>query len=136
MNRSVAYRWVGVVAAGLLIAAALLVAHRSAGAQTPGAAPRAQNAPAGNAQNGKKLFTSYGCYECHGREAQGGAAGPRIGPNPPAFAAFQRYVRQPAGQMPPFTSKVVSDAELADIYAFLQSLPQPPPAKSIPLLNN
>ena len=135
MNRSVVRRCVGIFAAGLLIAGALIFAHRSAGAQTQGAAPRAQNAPAGNAQNGKKLFASYGCYECHGREAQGGA-GPRIGPNPPPFAGFQRYVRQPAGQMPPFTSKVVSDAELADIYAFLQSLPQPPPAKNIPLLNN
>ena len=119
-----------------MIVAALMLARAVAEAQTPGTAARAQAAPTGNAQNGKKLFTSYGCYECHGREAQGGAAGPRIGPNPPAFAAFQRYVRQPAGQMPPFTSKVVSDAELADIYAYLQSLPQPPPAKSIPLLNN
>ena len=119
-----------------MVAAALIFARPGAGAQTPGATPRAQNAPAGNAQNGKKLFTSYGCWECHGREAQGGVGGPRIGPNPVAFPAFQRYVRQPAGQMPPYTSKVVSDAELADIYAFLQSLPQPPPAKSIPLLNN
>jgi hypothetical protein len=36
--------------------------------------------------------------------------------------------------MPPYTSKVVSDAELADIYAYLQSIPTPPPASSIPLL--
>lgn len=38
--------------------------------------------------------------------------------------------------MPPFTSKVASDSDLADIHAFLQSLPQPTPAKNIPLLNN
>jgi ubiquinol-cytochrome c reductase cytochrome c subunit len=36
--------------------------------------------------------------------------------------------------MPPFTAKVVSDAELADIYAFLRSLPQPPDADTISLL--
>jgi hypothetical protein len=36
--------------------------------------------------------------------------------------------------MPPYTIKVVPDAELADIYAFLQSLPQPPKADSIPAL--
>jgi cytochrome c1 len=36
--------------------------------------------------------------------------------------------------MPPYTSKITSDAELADIYAFLQSLPHPPDAKNIPLL--
>ena len=28
-----------------------------------------------DAQNGKKLFENYGCYECHGRLAQGGSAG-------------------------------------------------------------
>jgi hypothetical protein len=31
--------------------------------------------------------------------------------------------------------RVVSDKERADIYALLQSMPQPPPANSIPLLN-
>jgi hypothetical protein len=46
------------------------------------------------------------------------------------------YVRQPAGQMPPYTSRVVSDQDLADIWAFLRSLPQPPAVKSIPALQN
>jgi ubiquinol-cytochrome c reductase cytochrome c subunit len=45
------------------------------------------------------------------------------------------YVRAPQGQMPPYTSKVLSDTELADIYAFLKSLPLPPDPKSIPVLN-
>jgi ubiquinol-cytochrome c reductase cytochrome c subunit len=52
-----------------------------------------------------------------------------------AFPAFSKYVRQPTGEMPPYTAKVVSDQELADLYAFLQSIPAPPSAKSIPLLN-
>ena len=91
----------------------------------------------GNAQNGRKLFESDGCYQCHGREAQGGiGTGPRLGPKPIPFAAVQKYIRQPTGQMPPYTAKVVSDKDLADIYAFLQSVAVPPPAKSIPLLNN
>src|SRR6516165_2407854 len=91
-------------------------------------------APAGNAQKGKQLFQSYGCYQCHGREAQGGAGtGPRLAPKPIAFAALSRYVRQPTGQMPPYTRKVVSDQDLADIYAFLEARPQPPAAKSIPI---
>jgi ubiquinol-cytochrome c reductase cytochrome c subunit len=63
-------------------------------------------------------------------------AGPRIAPNPIPLPALTRYVRQPGGQMPPYTDKVVSDAELADIHAYLQSLPQPRPARDIPLLNN
>jgi hypothetical protein len=36
--------------------------------------------------------------------------------------------------MPPYTSKVLPDSELADIYAFVQSAPQPPKADSIPQL--
>ena len=92
--------------------------------------------PTGDASNGRKLFKSNGCYQCHGYEAQGATAtGPRLGPRPLAFAAFSKYVRQPTGQMPPYTSKVVTDATLADIYAFLQSLPAPPSVDSIPALH-
>ena len=105
------------------------------GAQTP--APSSQNrrgaAPAGDISAGKALFDSYGCYECHGHLGQGGA-GARIAPNPIAFAAFSKYVRQPAGEMPPYTAKVVSDRDLANIYAFLQSIPRPPAPDSIPAL--
>jgi mono/diheme cytochrome c family protein len=91
--------------------------------------------PAGNAENGKKLFNKIGCYECHGREGQGSTmSGPRIAPDPIPFDSLLRYVRKPTGEMPPFTAKVVSDQELGDIYAFLQSRPHPKPAKDNPLL--
>jgi len=93
------------------------------------------DAPAGNAENGKRLFTKDGCYECHGREGQGSnMAGPRIAPDPISFDSLLRYVRKPTGEMPPYTSKVVSDQELADIYSYLQSRPHPPTAKASPLL--
>jgi mono/diheme cytochrome c family protein len=122
----------------LTLVAALTIAVRArAQVQTPPPAPRpsATASSAGNAENGKKLFTSVGCYQCHGREAQGSTAtGPRLGPRPIAFAALSKYVRAPTGQMPPYTSKVISDAELADIYAFLQARPQPPALESIQLL--
>jgi len=90
-----------------------------------------------NAQNGQRLFMAYGCYECHGNEGQGSTqtAGSRIGPIQIPFAAFVAYIRQPNAQMPPYSAKAVSDAELADIYAFLLSRPPSPPAKSIPILN-
>jgi mono/diheme cytochrome c family protein len=91
-------------------------------------------APEGNAQNGKKIYSSYGCYQCHGYEGQGGP-GSRLAPRPIAFASFSKYVRQPTGEMPPYTRKVVTDKELADIYAFLQTIPQPPAVSSIPLLS-
>lgn len=89
----------------------------------------------GNATTGKDLFSNFGCYECHGFQAQGGGAGPRIGPNPIPFEALSAYVRNPTGTMPPFTTKVLTDQQLSDIYAYLQSLP---PArkdvKSIPVV--
>ena len=91
--------------------------------------------PSGNADNGKKNFEKFGCYSCHGHLGQGSSAGARLAPRPIAAAALIAYVRHPAGQMPPYTSKVISDAELADIRAYLASIPEPPPAKNIPLLN-
>ena len=96
----------------------------------------AQNSAAKpDATKGKALFAKYGCYECHGTLGQGTTAGARLAPRPPALAAMIAYVRNPSGQMPPYTSKVVSDADLADIRAYLAAIPEPPPAKSIPLLN-
>jgi mono/diheme cytochrome c family protein len=106
-----------------------------AGAQSASAPAKTDNAPAGNAKNGKTVYTADGCYECHGREAQGGAGtGPKLGPAPMPFSIFANQVRSPRDQMPPYTSKVLSDAELADIYAFVQSLPQPPKVDSLPQL--
>jgi ubiquinol-cytochrome c reductase cytochrome c subunit len=91
--------------------------------------------PSGNAENGKRIFNKNGCYECHGREGQGSnMTGPRIAPDPVPFDVLAGYLRKPTGEMPPYTAKVVSDQELADIYAFLQSRPHPPAAKNNPLL--
>jgi len=106
-----------------------------------GSIERAPQAPislaSANAQNGKRIYTSYGCYQCHGREGQGSTqtAGPRIGPPAISVSAFASAMRQPTNEMPPYTSKVVSDSDIADMYVFLQSIPIPPPARSIPLLN-
>jgi ubiquinol-cytochrome c reductase cytochrome c subunit len=104
-------------------------------AQTPAPQPAAPAAARGNAETGKKLFDSVGCYQCHGYVGQGGA-GARLAPRPLAYTAFSNYVRKPTGQMPPYTVKVVTDAQLADIYAYLQSITEPPAVDSIPILKN
>jgi len=112
-----------------------LAGGTSAQNQAPAPPQPAAAAPAGNAELGRQLFVSYGCYQCHGLEAQGSSAtGPRLGPRPLPFAAFARYVRQPSNQMPPYTTKVASDADLAHIYAFALSRPAPTPVSAIPLL--
>jgi mono/diheme cytochrome c family protein len=87
----------------------------------------------GNSENGKKLFLRDGCYECHGYAGQGGA-GARLAPKVLPVDSFIKYVRRPTGAMPPYTPKVASDQDLADIRAFLATIPEPPPAKDIPLL--
>jgi mono/diheme cytochrome c family protein len=112
--------------------AALLFALPAARARQSSVTP-----PAGNAQNGKKLFSADGCYECHGLQGQGAAqtGAARIGPPQLSFEAFQNYVRKPSVQMPPYSSKAISEQDLADIYAFLKSIPMPPKGKDIPLLN-
>ena len=96
-----------------------------------------QNAvPRASAENGKKLYVARGCWQCHGYAAQGGTAGPRLAPRPIAWPAFSKYVRQPTGDMIPYTTKMIAEQELADIYAFLLTLPPPPPVSSIPQLRD
>ncbi len=88
-----------------------------------------------DAANGKKIFLRDGCYECHGYNGQGTIQGARLAPPVLNAEGMIRYVRKPAGAMPAFTDKVLSDQELKDIYAYLKSLPAPAPVKDIPLLN-
>lgn len=95
----------------------------------------AQDAP-GNAENGKRIFMKNGCFECHGTVGQGTIAGARIGPPPLNAQGVIRYVRRPAGQMPAFTEKVMSDQELTDVYTYLKTIPPAKPAKDIPLLSD
>jgi mono/diheme cytochrome c family protein len=120
------------IALFLLVFAAMLLAFSAARAQQSADTP-----PTGNAQNGKKLFNGDGCYECHGRQGQGAAqtGAARIGPPQLSYEGFQNYVRSPKNQMPPYTSKALPDQDVADIYAFLKSIPMPPKGKDIPLLN-
>ena len=107
-----------------------LIGIQVAMAQQPAPTP-----PSGNAKAGQALFMKVACYQCHGNEGQGGAAGPRIGRSPMlAFRNFVAYVRAPRGEMPPYTEKVIAEKDLADIYAYLASLPPPPSVESIPLL--
>ncbi len=121
----------------IAFAVAILFALQAAQAEPARTASQSDATPAGNAQKGKKIFVSDGCYECHGREGQGATqtGAPRIGPPPVPFEVFQSFVRKPINNMPPYTEKVVSDQDLADIYAFLKSIPMPPKGKDIPLLN-
>ena len=123
-------------AVGISLAAIAAPSSAPASAQTQSVPPAETSAaaPAGNAANGKVLYGRIGCYQCHSEQGQGGTQGPRLGPRPIAFQAFLRYVRTPRGEMPPYKAKVMSDRDVADVYAFLQALPAPPPLSALPLL--
>ena len=90
---------------------------------------------AGSAEKGKAAFVQHGCWQCHGYLGQGGIAGKKLAPNPLPLDAMSAFVRNSAGAMPPYQKAILSDADLADIHAYLQSLPKAPDAKGIPLLN-
>jgi mono/diheme cytochrome c family protein len=94
-------------------------------------------AAAANPGNGQRLFVRNGCYECHGYLGQGSTStgGTRLSPPQIPLSAFVSYVREPTGQMPPYTAKVTSSEDLGEIYNFLKSVPPPPPLKTIPFLN-
>jgi mono/diheme cytochrome c family protein len=92
--------------------------------------------PAGDAANGHKLFLADGCYQCHGTVGQGSrGTGPRLAPNPIPYEGFAQQLRKPANTMPPYTALVVSDAQLADIYAYVSSLPGPAKAEDVKILH-
>jgi len=116
--------------------ALLLFARLFAVVSLVGPVANAQSAaPAGNAENGKRVYVKYGCYTCHAYDGHGGA-GPKLAPHPIASVAFIAIVRHPPPSgMPVFTSKIVSDAELNDMLAYLKSIPEPPAAKDIAILN-
>jgi len=85
----------------------------------------------GNAKAGEAAFMKLGCYTCHGAWGQGtGRDGPRINP-PMPLPALIAQLRTPRYEMPPFTASQISDSGVADIHAYLASLPKPPDPKSI-----
>src|SRR5262249_15544762 len=96
----------------------------------------AADAPKGDAAKGQANFEKVGCYQCHGHQGQGGREGPRIAdPVPLAGPALHAWVRTTRGDMRQYTHNVLPDQDLADIYAYIQSVPKAPNFKDIPLLS-
>ena len=96
------------------------------------------NALAASAEKGKTLFVQHGCWQCHGFVGQGSAATSAnkvLAPPVMPLDAFTSFVRSTNRAMPPYSEKILSNDDLADIYAYLQSIPKPADYKNIPLLN-
>jgi len=91
---------------------------------------------AASAEKGKAAYVKSGCWQCHGYVGQGGGpTGPKLAPDPMPLAALSAFLRHTNGRMPPYPEAVLSNADLADIHAYLLSIPKPADYKSIPLLN-
>ena len=97
----------------------------------------AQNPTSANAANGKKLFEAKACYECHGWRGQGGLAGARLAQTKLNLQGFRNILRNPPpSNMPPYRAAVLTDQEVADLFAYIQSFPAPEAADKIPLLKD
>jgi len=104
-----------------------------------GGGAQAQDVPAGDAAKGKAVFLKELCLTCHGRSGQGGAyngPAPVLAQTPMPFEGFKAQIRNPVNDMPAYPDAVLSDKDIADIYAFVKSLPGSRSSKDIPILNN
>ncbi len=113
----------------LLAATALVLAVEAGDARSQSPA----GALAGNVERGKTAYSTYKCYACHGTRGETGS--PRLVPMSRTQENFIAFVRKPAQAMPPFAD--VREQTLADLYAFIKSIPATPPpaAENIPILN-
>jgi ubiquinol-cytochrome c reductase cytochrome c subunit len=115
----------------LVAAATVVFTLHGAAAQTTAPA-----APAGDPVAGKANFLKYGCYECHGTVGQGNYMGiPHLAPHALPYAAIVRYIRKPSGEMPSYSEAIVPDKDVADIAAYLASIPVGKSPADIPLLS-
>ena len=94
------------------------------------AAPEDEGA-VGNPINGQALFFEMGCNVCHGDRGEG-LVGPTISMTVvPLDRVIEQY-RQPLEAMTAFPPEEISDEEIADIYAWLQTVERPPDDLVIP----
>ena len=97
----------------------------------------------GNVESGKKLYNAYSCYACHGYTGE--TARVRLNPLLFTLPDFIDYLRDPPEMpggfgmgfsMPAYAGPDVSEQDLADVYAYIRSLPSTSlDLEDIPLLN-
>ncbi|SLM47259.1 protein of unknown function [Nitrospira japonica] len=100
------------------------VLQSSAGGPQDGSVQRGTipSSPDGNAVRGKELY-NVSCVVCHGKDA-GGNIGPRLAGNAILAngQAFRKTVQEGRHMMPPLKD-ALTDEQIADILAWLKSLP-------------
>ena len=94
----------------------------------------AQAAP--SVARGKQLYNTTGCWTCHGTVGQGSFTGLKLVPEPLPLDAMIAFIRGSTGPMPAYNAEGLPDADIADIHAYLSSVPKSPAADSIPILRD
>jgi hypothetical protein len=78
----------------------------------------------GDADRGQEVFFQNGCNVCHGDSGEGGI-GPTLAETTLSVDQVIEQYRSPRGTMPAFSADAVSDQQVADVHAWLQTLPLP-----------
>ena len=82
------------------------------------------NSPKGDAANGQRWYAMHNCSACHGANGNDGRAA-EVSAIDMSFGSFVKILRNPPSpSMPSFSEKKVSEADAADIYAWLKSMPK------------
>lgn len=87
-----------------------------------------------DAKRGQDTYMRVGCYQCHGTDGQGNDAGPMLTPDTLPAEAIANFIRFSPGRMPVYPEEILSDTEISDIVAFLESVPPPPSADTLDIL--
>ena len=99
----------------------------------------------GDAARGEQLFYDHACYGCHGYNGETGARD-LVGTSSPLvenFDAFVVFMRArgdfaplfPTTRMPSYSEDTLSDAELRDVFAYIQTFElDAPDVEDVPAL--
>ena len=71
--------------------------------------------------SGEHLYGGY-CKRCHGAEGRGTAQAPSLIPFDWSYAEALELIRHPVCNMPPMPASAVSDAQVAQIVAYLKTI--------------
>lgn len=84
----------------------------------PPGAPASGGGGGGDAALGRRLFGQMRCLQCHG-SGNDSIKGPEIRGLRMSYTDFVSQLRNPVGEMEPYPPRLLDDAELRAIYAFL-----------------
>ena len=85
---------------------------------------------------GRDIFMKVGCYHCHGTHGQGSGAGLKLAPDPLPTEAIAQFIRATTSTMPAYSEHILSDSQIADIAAYLGSIPAARSPDAIPALKS